>query len=141
VESLHERIRLLCEELEIPAPPESGDGSYEVIVDQVKIQFRSLADGSVVMTASLGRLNTMAGQLDEQASVLLARCLHLHGARLSGLGLPFAFSIEPESDEMILWVPVLPEPGIGTRFRQELEDLLNEVEFRRNWLGLTTDSP
>jgi hypothetical protein len=93
----------------------------------------------VIMTAALGRLNEMAEKAGETVNGVLDRCLHLHGARLSSLALPFVLSLEPDSDEVILWVPVALRPERGTPFREELEDLLNEVEFRRNWMSPVTD--
>ncbi len=139
MESLHEKICLLCDDLGLPLPAVAEGDSCEVSVETVKIQFRTLANGQVIMTAALGRLNEMAEKAGESVNGFLDRCLHLHGARLSGLALPFVLSLEPDSDEMILWVPVESRPERGTPFREELEDMLNEVEFRRNWLGLVTD--
>lgn len=139
MESLHEKISLLCEELGLPRPAVAEADSCEVSVETVKIQFRTLASGQVVLTAALGRLNEMAEKAGETVNGVLDRCLHLHGARLSGLALPFVLSLEPDSDEVILWVPVEPRPERGTPFREELEELLNEVEFRRNWMSPVTD--
>ncbi len=137
MDSLHEHIGQLCEELNLAVPQsEGGTEDYRLSVEDVPLRFHVLSNGQTILSASLGRVPEMAEAAGEDPGYFLLRCIRLHGARLAKLALPFTLSLEPDTEEVILWKPVSQGIGGASQFSPMVEELLNEVEYRRNWLGI-----
>lgn len=137
METLHESVSRLCEDLEHPLPPASEDESYRIELDETPVTFKEHHTGKTVVSAPVGKISEMAETLKEQAGELLSRSLRLHGARLSQMALPYALSVDTDADELILWTLADPNAGWGSSLNQSLENLMNEIDYRRTWLGIS----
>lgn len=138
--NLDDPIKRLCDELSCPPPAADTEGAFEIEVEGNQVRFLPHHGGKVVLSVRMGNVAEMEEHLGAQAGDILLRCIRLHGARLGKLGLPYSLCLSSDSDDLLLWTVLETGSAMGDNFSVPLEELLNEVDYRRNWLGLTGNS-
>ncbi|TDU70708.1 Tir chaperone family protein CesT [Prosthecobacter fusiformis] len=134
-DTLGEPVAQLCEELGIATPPPNEQGVFVIQVEGQELRFSLLNNDRVYLLGVLGRVDEIAAQRQISRQALLTGCLTLQAVRFGKLGREEVLSIEPETDELILWHS-LDGPDVSIpAFFQTAEALLNELEFWKNWLA------
>ncbi|GAA5149719.1 hypothetical protein GCM10023213_47800 [Prosthecobacter algae] len=125
----------LCEELGIATPFPNEQGVFVIQVEEQELRFSLLNNGRVNLVGVIGRADEIAALRQISLQALLTSCLTLQAVRFGKLGREEVLSIEPATDELILWHS-LDGPDVSIpAFFQTAEALLNELEFWKNWLA------
>lgn len=133
-DALQDAVNALCEEVGLTASTPKVGGRYELELDGTTLRAFPLANGSVVLSALIGKVRAMAEARRESVQELLGACMTLHGARFRKQGLRESMTIETESDELILWRKFAAHGPSIPEFLQSTELILNEVRFWKRWL-------
>lgn len=138
--ALSEKLAAVAEALGVRVDGPNDQQLYRLAVEGIEVRLQLLASGQVIVSVPLGIVGDLAANRSESVAQLLGSHMNLHGARLSRLALPYAVSIEPAQDELILWIGYDVESQSSAPLDQVVEELLNEAEFRLNWLGVASRS-
>jgi len=131
---LQDAVHALCEEVGLPASAPKSNGRYELEVDGATLWAFPLTNGSVVLSALIGKVRSIAEARRESVQELLGSCMTLHGARFRKQGLRESMSIESDIEELILWRKFTGHGPSISEFLQSVESMLNEVRFWKRWL-------
>jgi len=133
--SLSEMISALCDETGVPVPAADARGIYVLAVENHELRVQPLGHGRFVLLGLIGRAGNIAEHRSESRQAMLSTCLNLQAARFSKLGTPEVLTLEPESDELVLWRSFEEhQVSIGS-FLHAAESLINETEFWKTWLA------
>lgn len=133
-DTLREAVAQLCEELGIAPPASNEQGVFVIVAEGQELRFSVLSNGKAILLGIIGRADEIAAKRQVSRQSLLTGCLALQAVRFGKLGREEVLSIEPETDELILW-----HSSDGTNisvpaFFQAAEAMLNELEFWKTWL-------
>lgn len=133
--TLQEPVALLCEEVGLPPPAPDPQGVYVIDIDGQELRISLLNNGKVIICGIIGRADEIAARRQQSRQTLLTHVLHLQAVRFGKLGTAEVMTLEPATDELLLWTSLVgPEVSIPA-FLQSTESLLNELEFWKNWLA------
>ena len=95
----------------------------------------SLSQGRVILLGVIGAIGTISALRNESRERLLGSCLTLQAVRFGKLGTMEVLTVEPETDELILWQSFEDHSLSIPNFLSAAESLLNELDFWKNWLA------
>ena len=134
-DTLREPMAQLCEELGIPAPLPNEQGIFVIHVEGQELRFSLLNNGRVILLGVIGRADELAAKRQMSRQALLTGCLTLQAVRFGKLEREEILSIEPETNELILWHSLDGLEVSIPAFFQKTEALLNELEFWKTWMA------
>jgi hypothetical protein len=132
---LQEPLSVLCEEVGVPTPAPDAKGIYHLVIDGQELRLLTLNTDRVIMLGVLGKADTIAEHRHENRQLMLANCLALQAVRFGKLATLEVLTIEPETDELVLWRGFESYTLTIPTLLAAAESLLNELEFWKIWLS------
>ncbi|HEY1053447.1 MAG TPA: type III secretion system chaperone [Prosthecobacter sp.] len=134
-DALQEHVSILCEEVGLPAAAPDARGVYHIEIEGLEVRVSTLNNGRVILLGVIGRADAVAERRQESRQTLMMGCLALQAVRFGKLGTSEVLTLEPETDELVLWRS-FDGPGMSVpAFLAGAEALLNELEFWKTWLS------
>lgn len=133
--AIQENISILCEEVGLPMPALDPRGVYHIELDGQELRISTLNNGRVILLGVIGRTDVVAERRQESRHALLMGCLTLQAVRFGKLGTAEVLTVEPETDELVLWRSFDERQMSIPAFLAGAEALLNELEFWKHWLS------
>lgn len=132
---LQEQVSILCEEVGLPVAAADARGVYHIEIDGQEVRVFTLNNGRVILLGVIGRADALAERRQESRQALLLGCLTLQAVRFGKLGTSEVLTVEPETDELVLWRSFDELQMSIPAFLAGAEALLNELEFWKTWLS------
>lgn len=132
---LSEMISVLCDETGAPITGPDARGVHVIQIENHELRVLPLSHGRFVLLGLIGRAGDLAERREESRQTLLSTCLNLQAVRFGRLGTPEVLTLEPESDDLVLWRSFEEQQVSISTFLQAAESLINETEFWKNWLA------
>lgn len=132
---LNEMISVLCDETGIAVPEPDARGMHIIRIEEHELRVQPLKQGRFILLGVIGRAGGIAERREQSRQALLSTCLTLQAVRFGRLGTSEVLTLEPESDELVLWRSFEESRVSISAFLQAAESLINETEFWKNWLS------
>ncbi len=132
---LNEMISVLCEETGVAVPAADARGMHVIRIEGHEMRMQPLNQGRFILLGVIGRAGSIAEKREQSRQALLSTCLGLQAVRFSKLGTAEVLTLEPENDELVLWLSFEDTRVSISAFLQAAESLINETEFWKNWLS------